>query len=113
MFGQNPRLNPLEARKQLLLAESELNRAQLVEDFAALTADIQTLKDRAKSLGSVVSSAAVLVAGLVAFRGRKPVETPIDTKGKLHWLRTILKGASLISTFWLAYHAQDREQKDA
>ena len=32
MFGKNPRMNPLESRKQLLIAESELNRAQLVGD---------------------------------------------------------------------------------
>ena len=31
---ENPRMNPLEARKQLLIAESELNRAQLVAGIA-------------------------------------------------------------------------------
>ena len=35
MFGNNPRVNPLEARKRLLVAESELNRAQLVEEWAS------------------------------------------------------------------------------
>jgi hypothetical protein len=40
-------MNPLESRKQLLIAESELNRAQLVVDLAALTDGVRTLADRA------------------------------------------------------------------
>ena len=58
MFGNSSRINPLESRKRLLIAESELNRAQLVGDVAALTAEIHTLAERAKSFGSVASSAA-------------------------------------------------------
>ena len=72
MFGKKPRLNPLESRKQLLIAESELNRAQMAGDMAALTAGVRTFTDRAKSFGSIASSAAVLVAGLAAFRRNKP-----------------------------------------
>jgi hypothetical protein len=37
MFGKNPRMNPLGSWKQLLIAESELNRAQLVGDLPAPT----------------------------------------------------------------------------
>ena len=40
MFGKNSRMTPLELRKQLLIAESELNRAQLAEDMSALYADV-------------------------------------------------------------------------
>ena len=77
MFGRSSRLNPLESRKQLLLAESELNRAQLVVDLAALAADVGALTDRAKTLGSLASSAAMLVAGLAAFRRGKPADAGI------------------------------------
>jgi hypothetical protein len=106
MFGKKPRLNPLESRKQLLIAESELNRAQMAGDMAALTAGVHTLTDRAKSFGSIASSAAVLVAGLAAFRRGKPAGT--DTKSS--WRQTILKGAGLISTFWLAFRSQRRDR---
>jgi hypothetical protein len=41
-----------------LIAESELNRAQLVGDLAVMTAGVRTLTDRAKSFGSIASSAA-------------------------------------------------------
>ena len=53
MFGNNPRVNPLESQKRLLVAESELNRTQLAGDLAALTAGLRTLTDRAKSFGSI------------------------------------------------------------
>ena len=62
-------MNPLAARKQLLIAESELNRVCLAEDFAALTAEMRSLTERAKSFGTVASSAAMLAAGLTAFWG--------------------------------------------
>jgi hypothetical protein len=109
MFGATPRLTPLKLRKQLLIAESELNRAQLVGDMAVLTAGVRTLTDRAKSFGSIASSAALLVAGLAAFRRGKPV----DADAKLSWLQIILKGAGLISTLWLAFRSRgyDRENK--
>ena len=104
MFGKNPRMNPLESRKQLLIAESELNRVQLAGEMAALTADVRTLADRAKSFGSIASSAAVLVAGLAAFRRGKPV----DADAKPSRLQTILKGAGLISTLWLAFRPRPK-----
>jgi hypothetical protein len=108
MFGKKPRLNPLKSRKQLLIAESELNRAQLVGDMAALTADVHMIADRAKSFGSIASAAAVLVTGLAAFRRDKPV----DTDAKPSWLQTIFKGAGLISSLWLAFRPRGRDRND-
>jgi hypothetical protein len=101
-------MNPLELRKQLLLAESELNRAHLFGDVAALTADIRTLTDRAKSFASIASSAAALVAGLAAFQRNKPA----DAGAKHSWLQTLLKGAGLVSTLWLAFCAQTRDRDE-
>ena len=97
-------MNALQSRKQLLLAESELNRAQLVEDLAALKAGVGALTDRAKCFSSIASFAAVLVAGLAAFRRGKPA----DAAAKPSWLRTVLKGAGLLSTFWVAFRSQRR-----
>lgn len=93
---------PLESRKQLLVAESELNRAELVGDLAALAAETHALTDRAKSYGSFASAAAVLVAGLAAFRRGQPATA---AAAKLSWGQSILKGAGLISTLWLAWRA--------
>jgi hypothetical protein len=100
-------MNPLESRKRLLIAESELNRAQLVGDLAALKEEVQTLTGLAKSLGSIASSAAVLVAGVSAFwRGK-----PAGADAKPSWLKTILNGAGLFSNLWLALPSRNHEPK--
>ncbi len=104
MFGKKSRINPLEARKQILIAESELNRAQLVGDLAALKADVCSLTDSAKSFGAIASSAAVLVAGLAGFRRGKPE----DAAAKPSWPQTILKGAGLLSNLWLAFRSRSK-----
>jgi hypothetical protein len=108
MFGKKTRVNPLESRKQLLIAESELNRAQLVQEWVVMTAGARTLTDRAKSFGSIASSAALLVAGLASFRRGKSGDTGV----KPSWLQTILKGAGLISTLWLAFRAKGHDQEN-
>ena len=108
MFGKKSHVTPLELRKQLLIAESELNRAQLAGDMTALTEGVRMLTDRAKSFGSIASSAAVLMAGLASFRRGKPA----DAGAKPSWLQTILKGAGMVSTLWLAFRSQGRDQKD-
>ncbi len=95
-------MTPLQLRKQLLLAESELNRAQLVGDLAALSADVHALTARAKTLGSIASSAATLAVGLAAFRRGKPAAAGAKTS----WLQTILKGAGLVSTLWATFRPQ-------
>ncbi len=104
MSGKNTGLTPLQSRKQLLLAESELNRIQLVADITTLTANVHALTGRAKSLGSVASSALALLA---AFQGGRN-----DGGGRRRsWLQIILKGAGLVSTLWLAFRSMSRKQE--
>ena len=91
--------NALESRKQLLVAESELNRAQLVGDLAAVTAGVCSIRHRAKSYGSIAFSATALLAGLLALRKSKRA----DAAAKPCLLQTILKGAGLVSTLWAAF----------
>jgi hypothetical protein len=107
MFEKNSRLNPLELRKELLLAKSELNRVQMLADMAGLSADIRALSDRARSFDSIASSAAVLMSGLGAFRRGKPA----DGDAKPSWLRTVLKSAGLVSNLWLALRPKGRHRK--
>ena len=74
-----------------------------------MRADVRTITDRARSFGVIASSAAGLVAGLAAFGRAKPV----DAGAKPSWLQSILKGAGLVSTLWLAFRScgHDRENK--
>jgi len=104
MFGKNPRMNTLATRKQLLLAESELNRVQLGREMAELRAGIRTLTGRAQSVTSIVSSVAVVVSALAAFRRGKPA----NAGTKPSWPQIILKSASLASTLWLAFRSTNR-----
>jgi len=96
MSGKSPGLNPLESRKQLLIAESDLNRAQLAGEMATLAADVRRLADHAKSLGSITSSAASLIAGLASFRRSRPA--PGDERPS--WWQILLKGAPLAGLLW-------------
>lgn len=101
-------MSPLQSRKQLLIAESELNREQLVEELAALTTGIRTVAGRAKSFGSIASAATVLVTGLAAFRRTKSVLAA----AKPSWLQAALKGAGMVSTLWMAFRSRRRHQND-
>jgi len=92
-----------------LLAESELNRAQLIGDMTALTAEVRALAGRAKSIGIIASSAAALLAGLAALRRKKAA--PADEKPS--WLQTIFKGAGLVSSLWLAFRPRPRDRDEA
>jgi fatty acid/phospholipid biosynthesis enzyme len=109
MSGKNPRLTPLQSRKQLLIAESELNRAQLAQEWESMAGGLHAARHRAKSYLSLASTAAVVAAGLTAFRRHKPAENG----AKHSWLPTILKGAGLVTTLWRTFgsakHGRDRD----
>jgi hypothetical protein len=98
-------MTPLQSRKQLLLAESELNRAQMAADVSALTTKVRAFTGRTTSFVSVASSALALVT---AFQGGKSA----GGGGKRRsWLQIILKSAGLVSTIWLALRAHKRKQE--
>ena len=108
MFGKNPRMNPLESRKQLLIAESELNRAQLVQEWQAMADGVRSVADRASTISSLVSTAAALIAGLASFRRTR--SAPADEKPS--WWQTLLKGAPLAGFLWSKFRPQPRDQKE-
>jgi hypothetical protein len=99
-------MNPLESRKQLLIAESELNRAQLVQEWQAMGDEVRSIADRARTISSIASTAASLIAGLASFRRKK--SAPVEQKPS--WLQTFLKGAGLISIVWQAFRSQRRDR---
>ncbi len=100
MLGKYSLLGSLDAEKQLLIVESELNRAMFIGDVAVLVESVHMVKSRVKSFGGIVSSAVMLMAGLVK---------PIGAGAKISWIQTMLKGVGLISTIWLAFHPHKRD----
>jgi hypothetical protein len=107
MFGKESHVSPLEVRKQLLIAESELNRAQLSEECQTMAYGVRDLAHRAKTIAAWASTAALLVAGLAAFRRRKPA--PAATRSS--WFRRILNGVRLASTIWFAFRAHGHQEE--
>ena len=104
MLGKLPRVNPLELRKELLIAESEINRVQLVEEWQAMATGIHSFAGRAKSVSALASAAAVLVTGVAAFRRGKSGSIGANPS----WLQTVLKGAQMAGSLWLAFRARQR-----
>ena len=108
MFGKTSHLNPLASRKKLLLAESELNRARLVQDWQTMAGEVQALADQVQTLRSLATAAATLVAGVASLR-RKKSGTPVE---KPSWWKTILKGAQMAGSVLLGLRASAGATKD-
>ena len=102
MPGEKSHISPLELRKQLLIAESELNRAQLSEEWHTITYGVRDLARHAKTIAAWASTAALLVAGVTALR-RDPssLGTP-----KSSWLQKLLNGARVAATIWFTFRAR-------
>jgi hypothetical protein len=98
-------MKPLESRKQLLIVESELNRAQLVQEWQIVKGEVHMLTEQARTVRSVASAVATLVAGLASCRRK----TAAPEAKKPSWLQTILKGAGVVSAFWSEFRDRPKE----
>ena len=99
-------MNSLASRKQLLIAESELNRAQLVQEWQVMRAEVHLFANQARTIGTFASAAATLVAGLAS--GRRKAAVPLTRKPS--WTQTIVKVAGLASSFWSAFRNRPEEK---
>jgi hypothetical protein len=87
MSGKEPRVSPLQWRRQLLIAESELNRAQLSEEWQTMTHALGDLAHRAKTIAAWAAAGALLANALAALRRRKL----LPAQEKRSWFGTALK----------------------
>jgi len=97
MFGKEPCVTPLELRKQLLITESEINRARLLGEWQTLADDLFSFADQVISVKTMASSIVPLVAGLAAFTGGRAAAA-----SKSSWFQKVVSGARVASTIWLA-----------
>ena len=104
MSGKTHPLTPLQSRKQLLVAESELNRVQLVQKFQTLTYEAQALASQARTLGAFASAAVALVNGVASFCRKKPAATV----EKVSWWQTLVKGAGVAASFWTEFRPRTK-----
>lgn len=92
-------MNPLQHQKELLIAESELNRAQLREDWSTMTDGVRHAGAGLQSVSSLGSVAALLVTAIASFRRTRAAATG----AKSSWIDTALNGAKFASSVWMAF----------
>jgi hypothetical protein len=98
-------MNSLALQKQLLVAESELNRAQLKVAMAEIKSGVHYRVHHGASISEIATAAAVLALDVTA----TPSIQKSVANSKHRWLKGTLKGAALISTVWLAFQAQKED----
>jgi hypothetical protein len=106
MSGKRPKLSPLESRRQLLTAESELNRAELSQAWQAIADGVSDLLPQAKTRLAWVSSAVLLVAGVAAWRRGKSA----SSGARFPWLQRTLGLARLATSLWLVFRGRGQKQ---
>jgi hypothetical protein len=85
-----------------LLAESDLNRAQLSAEWQRMAQGAGSLARRATTVGAWALPAALLVAGIAALRPGLRTARVV----KSAWFPALLQGARLASAIWLAFRAR-------
>jgi hypothetical protein len=105
MSGKNFQLTALASRKQLLLVESELNRAQLVNELRDLQGEIQQLKAQAQAIGALAASAAKLADTISAIGGAFTRRRE-ERNGKPSWVANVINAARTGASLWETLRSQ-------
>jgi hypothetical protein len=94
-------MTSLALRKKRLLAESEVNREQLVLEYRSLASEVRELRGRLQTVCSAVTSAAsVGMAGVKAIGEVRE----IYSREKGSWLSALLTGVSLWKSIRPRHH---------
>ncbi len=109
MPGEKSRLTSLETRKQLLLLESDLNRAQFVEAVRDWKDEFHRTKERLTQFGSMVSLAARLAATVST--ARRLFSRPA-AGGKKSWLSLLFDGMTAGTSLWHMLSSHRRGHDD-
>src|SRR5580704_1446996 len=96
MFDPHPSLKTLETRRQLLVTQAEVHRAQLLREFQAIQTNVQILKEDAKFVRSTFSG---LLTVLSAVRDLRES----GHNGQSPFVSRVLRGARFASTVWQAF----------
>ncbi len=95
MPGKRTFVNSLETRKQLLVAESELNRAELLREIGGLKKEVVRVKKQVQAAGSIASTVALAATAFSIFRRRstKPTASATNGRAKMPWIFSLIEGA--------------------
>jgi hypothetical protein len=109
MHGSTSQLTPLAARKQLLVMESELNRAELIREWSSLREEALELAGDltgdANALGSLASAGAALFTTGATLRRWLFKDNGAQ---KASWIQTLINGARTGISVWLALRPRAR-----
>jgi hypothetical protein len=97
-------MNELEARKQLLLAESAVNRALLDRDWETMVQGAVGIVSEVKQAGKLLGVGAALIGALGIFRRAR---TPKATAGR-SWFRTLFGLARWAVPIWMELRREPR-----
>jgi len=89
-------LKTLQIRKELLIAEAELLRAQLGRDLDVIHRGVAGLGEQAKSVASYASIITTVLAGISEFRRARKS----GGGGKPSFFVTLLSGVRTASSIW-------------
>lgn len=101
MFGRTHRLNALETRKQLLVAESEVNRTQLAAGLAAFRSEVHSIAAETRTVRAMITSAVILTSGLIGILRSRCTKTP----SKSSWLDKLIHNANFLASIWQAFRS--------
>jgi hypothetical protein len=99
-------MNPLQSHKQLLIAESELNRLNLAANMSAFKRETMTIAAPVRSLATIAASVSAMISGVRAYQCKK-IE---GARAKPSAIQTALKLAELVSSCWLLFRTLSHEK---
>ena len=106
MSAEKNKLTPLEARKQMLILESELNRVLLVKEVEEFGGEIREVALRAQHVKSVISTAADLAG---AFSTLRQAFAPRAEGGaKTGWFSKFMSTARAGASIWQAFRGREK-----
>lgn len=90
-------MNRLESRKQLLLSESELNRALLIQQCQTVSFGYQAMTEHASAYGALAASAGAMIKSkFSSSSGHETVASNATTSKADH----VLKTTQLVLDIW-------------
>lgn len=94
-------MNTMHARKQALVAESELNRTQMIQELTVFKEEVRRLSCHVHTVTSAAQSLA-RVAGWFSFLRPKPHGGNGESgAARSSWMQSALKGARTGVSLWL------------
>ncbi|HXE41569.1 MAG TPA: hypothetical protein VN516_01000 [Candidatus Baltobacteraceae bacterium] len=106
MLGKKSVLDSLATRRLALVAESDMNRAQIAHEWEALKQEGVRLINPMRRAGRYISTGAKAVGALLALK--KVWSQSHDADGKRNWMATLLQTARIGISLWPAFRSRAR-----